>query len=127
MRYLDNSLIVGWVQYALCLSAADYAREAKRLNAENPTNFLIDGKHATTHFFERKEGGSGAVAIVCLGEHDEKDPIAVATLLVHEAVHIWQYECELMGEDAPGEEIEAYAIQRISDNLMRAYIEQTRG
>ena len=128
MKYLDNSLLIGWISYALCLDPADYQREMRRLKVENPTPFLIEGKPATTHFFHLKEHkGESSVAIVCLGDCGDRDPISVATLLVHEAVHIWQEECEGMGEDCPGNEIEAYAIQRISTNLMRAYAEQTRG
>ena len=121
MKYLDNSLLIGWVQYALCLSKADYEKEMKRLKVEEPSSFLIPGKPATTHFFHPKDNANTAVAIVCMDEIGDWDPIKIATLLVHEAVHIWQYECELMGEEKPGEEIEAYSIQRISANLMRAY------
>lgn len=121
MKYLDNCLLIGWVQYALCLNKADYEKEMKRLKVETPSHFLIDGKPATTHFFYPKDDPVTCVAIVCLGEMGDRDPITVATLLVHEAVHIWQEECEFMGEDKPGKEIESYAIQRISTNLMRAY------
>lgn len=121
MKYLDNCLLVGWVQYALCLSRSEYERETKRLGVEAASPFLIDGKPATTHFLHPKDDSTTAVAIVCLGDMCERDPITIATLLVHEAVHVWQYECELMGEDKPGSEIEAYAIQRISTNLLRAY------
>lgn len=121
MRYLDNCLLVGWVQYALCMRKAEYEKETKRLGVEEPSSFLIEGKPATTHFFHPKDDNTTAVAIVCLGNMGDRDPIIIATLLVHEAVHIWQYECDLMGETNPGEEIEAYAIQRISTNLLRAY------
>lgn len=121
MKYLDNSLLIGWVQYALCLDPTEYAKEMKRLNVERPTPFLIEGKPATTHFLYPKDEDNKCVAIVCLKPETDMDAIAIATLLVHEAVHIWQEECEMMGEDSPGREIEAYAIQRISSNLLRAY------
>lgn len=121
MKYLDNSLLIGWVQYALCLDPSEYAKEMKRLKVEQPTPFLMEDKPATTHFFYPKGDGSKSVAIVCLCPEDDMDAIAIATLLVHEAVHIWQEKCELMGEENPGREIEAYAIQRISSHLLRAY------
>jgi hypothetical protein len=125
VKWLDNSLIVGWVQYVLCLSQADYVKELKRLNVESPTSFLIEGKPATTHFFHLKDDKHTSCAIVCLGDMAGRTPIDIAALLVHEAVHIWQQEVDMMGEEAPGWEIEAYAIQRISTNLMRAYAEMT--
>jgi hypothetical protein len=121
VKYLDNSLLIGWVQYAICLSPTEYAREMRRLNVKQPTPFLIEGKPATTHFFSPKDDDSNRVAIVCLCPPKDMDSIGVATLLVHEAVHIWQEEREMMGEESPGHEIEAYAIQRISSNLLRAY------
>lgn len=127
MKYLDNALLVGWVRYALCLNPADYQREMKRLKVADPSPFLIEGRPATTHFYSPKDDSTTAAAIVCLNIPEGHDAISVAALIVHEAVHIWQYECELMGEDSPGDEVEAYGIQRISSNLMRAYVELTRG
>ena len=126
MKYLDNSLIIGWTRYALCMDEAEYLREMKRLRIKDPTAFLLEGKPATTHFFSLKDGNGEGTAIVCIRPSPEQDSIAIATLLVHEAVHIWQCECEGMGEGSPGDGIEAYSIQRISSNLMRAYVEQTQ-
>lgn len=125
MKYLDNCLLVGWVRYALCLDGDEYTKEMTRLKVESPTPFLIEDKPATTHFFHKKGDRNESVAIVCIGDVSNMDPISIATLLVHEAVHIWQEEADLMGEDSPGREIEAYAIQRISKNLMLAYVEKT--
>lgn len=42
-------------------------------------------------------------------------------LLVHEAVHVFQHCCELMGEEAPSAEFEAYQIQFIASNLFAMY------
>jgi hypothetical protein len=36
-------------------------------------------------------------------------------------VHIWQRYKEYIGEDSPGIEIEAYAIENISKTLMEEY------
>jgi hypothetical protein len=51
----------------------------------------------------------------------EADGVDVATLLVHEAVHVVQEYFRYIGEDNPGSEIEAYAIQNVSASLMNAY------
>jgi hypothetical protein len=61
------------------------------------------------------------VSIVCIPVTPQTDGIDVATLLVHEAVHVVQEYFRYIGEDNPGNEIEAYAIQNVSASLMRAY------
>lgn len=43
---------------------------------------------------------------------------------MHEAVHIWQEMREKIGERFPSAEFEAYAIQRIAQNLMHSFMEQ---
>ena len=54
------------------------------------------------------------------------DLSTVATLIVHEAVHIWQeYRADFTG-GMPGVEQEAYAIQIISDTLLREFLRQKK-
>lgn len=62
------------------------------------------------------------VAIICIKEGLELSLIETFSLLVHEAVHLWQAHCEYIGEEAPGDEIEAYAIQKIATELMKEYM-----
>jgi hypothetical protein len=47
--------------------------------------------------------------------------VEIAGILVHEAVHIWQEYCDFYGEDKPGREQEAYAIQFIAHELMTEF------
>lgn len=47
----------------------------------------------------------------------------VHELLLHEAVHIWQHCRDIMGEDNPSCEFEAYQIQFIASNLFKMYDE----
>lgn len=61
------------------------------------------------------------LAIICLKEGIELTTIEAYSLLVHEAVHLWQAHCEYIGEEKPGDEIEAYAIQKIATELMKEY------
>ncbi len=42
-------------------------------------------------------------------------------ILVHEAVHVWQHYADLIGEDKPSYEFEAYQIQEICKNLFAMY------
>jgi len=93
----------------------------KRLGIKNPPEFQKSQyTNATVHFFVR-EGKE--MAIVAFGKHKDQDPIAVAGLLIHEAVHIWQAIKDHIGEKYPSSEFEAYSIQQISQELMWAYRE----
>lgn len=111
--------------YGLCLTEAAFQRELRRLKVkrEDWPRFVSEGGHATTHYFDK---AGSRVVIVCLGEHKTRKPVEVYGLLVHEAVHIWQGECEAMRETSPGGEIEAYAIQSVSQNLINAYLNATK-
>ena len=61
------------------------------------------------------------IAIVCLKEELPMTTEEIYSLLVHEAVHLWQAHCRWLGEDKPGEETEAYAIQKIAGELIKEY------
>lgn len=54
------------------------------------------------------------------------DPFDVVGLLCHEAVHVWQEICERIGEEKPSQEFQAYSIQTILQELMRAYCKAYR-
>jgi hypothetical protein len=67
----------------------------------------------------------GALCIVCFGPEMFKVPglhVNAMLTITHEAVHVFQRICELLGEEAPGHEVEAYAIERITQNLIDAYM-----
>lgn len=88
--------------------------------------FMNEGANATTHFLDHPEYAS--IAIVTVSEkHKSLDVLQVYALLVHEAVHIWQRSRRRIGEHSPGDETEAYAIQRISQSLMFEYERLTKG
>jgi hypothetical protein len=125
-KWLDRGLL-GGPHLMLCLNEADYRRALKRLQVKGPRDWLASPQAtATAHTFENTGNGS-LVSIVCLRTDIEPplDGITVAGLLMHEAVHVWQSYCEWIVEDKPGDETEAYAIERIAVRLMRSYVEQT--
>jgi hypothetical protein len=74
--------------------------------------------NATVH---HAHSDHGQIAIVCLGDVRDQNPIEIAGLIVHESVHVWQEWCDYYGETNPGREQEAYAIQSISQELMAEY------
>lgn len=121
-KWLDRALIVGPF-LMLCLSDADFRAALKRLK--------IDGQGV---LFARKDQGrcnwfvseGKHYAFVCIDTTSSPPPIAVAGLLVHEAVHVFQGHCEQIGEEQPSSEFEAWSIQWIAQQLMWSFEEQTR-
>ncbi|MFH3942297.1 hypothetical protein ACJBLD_17075 [Acinetobacter nosocomialis] len=62
-----------------------------------------------------------AYAIVQIGDTSDKDQIQVYGLLLHEAVHVWQFVKRRMGEHEPSVEFEAYSIQAIAQDLFEMF------
>lgn len=93
-----------------------FKKELKRLGIKDDVPFITNGCNGSTHLFKSEK--HGCIAIVCIERGKMKD---VISLLVHEAVHVWQEELKWMNESQPGNEIEAYAIQYIVDCFYRDY------
>jgi len=130
VKRLDRSLIWSPIQYGLCISDAQYQRELTRLGVIDPSPFLSrPTAGATTHFLDSTDATNippgDTIAIVCIRRRDDVDPINVAALLCHEAVHIFQWVCSCIGESTPSNEFEAYSIQWIAQQLMFAYRDST--
>lgn len=119
-KWLNNTLIEG-DYVSVCFSQQEYYKALKSLKiaVADWDGWLSQDSLATTHYFTTPKGNR--VTIVCIPVKPETDGIDVATLLVHEAVHVVQEYFRFIGEDNPGSEIEAYAIQNISASLMMAY------
>lgn len=116
--WLDRRIAAPGPHLALCLSQDEFDAACRHVRV--PTAPWITGKHAhaTSHMIG---GPLGRVCIVCLSDWQGRNPIEVAGLLVHEAVHIWQEYADGIGERAPGVEQEAYAVQAIAQELMAEF------
>lgn len=122
-QWLDRSLIVG-PYFTLCLSEDAFRAVAAKLQWQDPGPWIKNPhSHATAHHAFNEDGEP--CTVVCLRDGAGRDPISVAGLLIHEAVHIWQRWCDDKGEDNPGHETEAYAIQWLSQQLMWEFVRQT--
>ena len=65
--------------------------------------------------------------IVTVHESQDEFPSHVASILTHEGVHVWQALKDSIQEtEKPGVEFEAYTVQHIVNELIKAY-EKTRG
>ena len=127
LDWLDRSLLTSRYCYALCLSEEAFHAELKRLEVPErhwPEFLKTTHANATTSFFENLDQKENC-AIVTMHPSKDRELEQVYALLVHEAVHIWQAEKDVIGEHSPGKETEAYATQRIAQSLMYSYKEQT--
>lgn len=110
----------GWpIHYGFCPSEKAWNRVLKEYKAPSepyPT------KDATIQTFTSSRSRTFCLLTVAERIDDYNDPNGTVGLIVHEATHIWQQVLISMGEtDKPGCEIEAYAIQQITQQLLLAY------
>jgi hypothetical protein len=121
VRWLDRTLIVG-PHLALATTQKQFdkvMRHCQIPKAMRPT-FKQSGSNASTLLLERDTGEY--ICIVSLHTIPRKTPKTVIySLLVHEAVHVWQHKRKGIGEDSPSSEFEAYSIQAISQALFDEY------
>ena len=118
-RWLDRRIAAPGPFLALCLSEAEFKAAAKHLKAGQELAWMKnEHSHATAHTFD---GRHGLTVVVCLQDWQGRNPVEVAGLLVHEAVHAWQSYADHIGERSPGIEQEAYAIQSIAQELMAEF------
>lgn len=123
MKWLPRQVHIDGPYICLCTDEAGFLKAAKKLNWQPGGPWVTPGAGASTWILESDKK---LVAIVCFNPQTESTPVEKAALLVHEAVHIWKAHLRNIGEDAPGEEIEAYGVQHISQNLMSAYAESLK-
>jgi len=126
--WLDRRLLDCPYHVALCLAPKEFRLVCRQLGLAHkvrPEYLPNEHTDAATHFFVLS-GGKKHAAVVCLGCTEGKSQAQVAALLVHEAVHIWQDTLALLGEEKPGSELEAYAVQSIVQTLLEAYIRRAK-
>lgn len=105
------------VHVAFAPSDKAFYNEMKRLDILGAIYPINDKVKGSVTLFEGAQGGT--IIMVSLDKFKErKDAIGV---IVHEAVHVWQFICEAIGEERAGVEVEAYSIQDIVVSLIDAY------
>lgn len=128
LPWLRRDLTTCAYYYCLRLSEKDFHSELRRLKVpvHSWPRFLENNhKGATVHYLEHKSGRR--LAIVCLDRKTaaKYSGIQIASMLVHEAVHIWQLHAAAIGShNDHGDEEEAYAIQAITQELLTSFKEQ---
>lgn len=118
INWLDRALIVCPYYITLCTSKKEFRKVLSGLNFESEPEFISAGSDATVQFYEHR---SKLLAIVCIHRRTDKTRAQIDSMLVHEAVHIWQQTRKDLKEEKPSSEFEAYSIQTISQRLIEAY------
>lgn len=94
----------------------------KRLGVTDEAYPTADAR--VTTFYETPDG---TVCVLTVGDHleDDRNKLAVATLIAHEVQHIWQRIKKDMREKKPGKEYEAYTVQWLLREALELF-EQSR-
>lgn len=123
VNWCDRSMFQGPC-YCLVTTPELFKQELKRLNIHEELDYTASPtSNATCFEFEFK---GKRCFIVTIKEWEGKDPLEVAGLIVHEATHVKQHIMQIIGEQNPSPEFEAYMMQNISANLMQCFVEQTQ-
>jgi hypothetical protein len=127
VQWFERELIVASFHLALCVSKQDYAQALKECGRiRNTDNWLLPGALATTRKFKNSNDRNQTIIVVCIDPAQFTNSFEIASCLVHEACHVFEIHCKLVGEKKPSSEFRAYAMQNITEYLFKTYYERTR-
>ena len=121
-HWIDRTLMESPYCVGLCQTEAQYRHELKRLKVPNhkDSEWIASDKDGNVTEILKNDGAERCFIVSVRATRSTK-PIEAIGLIIHEAVHVWQFIREGIGEDEPSHEFEAYSIQRIAQNLIEAY------
>lgn len=115
--------------FCLVLNKKDFEKEVDRLMRkleipeEERPRYISKQKGAEVTYISR---GNKICCIVSIrDDYKECEFPLIASLLVHEATHIYQEMIKSIDEKNPGDEFHAYSIQWISQELFYSFFKQT--
>jgi len=115
----------GWMPFfcGFCPSERAWIAETRRLGCASQPYPATDG--SVTAF---EKHGRNPIYLVTMNERAiQQDDAHVIGLLAHEAMHVWQFLCGVIGESRPSPEIESYTVQHLVQSLVAAYRDSGRG
>lgn len=115
----------GWQPVAIGFvpNKSAWKKSMKGLNCNEPWP-MTNNSVGHTQWLHNSITGE-AVILVSLTDKHERDAFEIISTITHEAVHVWQFLCQSIGEKSPGIEMEAYAIQHIAGELIKAFTKTT--
>lgn len=116
-NWLSREVAAKGPHLILCLSPKELAAACADVGA--PAQEWPDS-NARTITIDRAEHEPVCIVALTVGM-DDNTGIQIASILIHEAVHVWQEHIRHIGEDEPSSEMEAYGIQNISYTLMEEF------
>jgi hypothetical protein len=125
MRWLDRT-VLRTPRMTLVVSDEQYRTILRKCpGAGGAPPFPDSSDTAWTSIFRNASGGV-VMCIIGIRLDRKRTWAETAEMLAHEAVHVKQKMLQDLGEDAPGEEIEAYIVGEITGKLMAEYERQLR-
>lgn len=109
--------------YGFCPNEKAWAAQMRNMKIKNAPYPTSVG--ACTQFI-RDNGDLIVLVTIRDNVHKHFSKIGILGFLTHEATHVWQNMIDKMGEQGPSREFEAYAIQNISLELWRAFLNTRR-
>lgn len=113
----------GWFShrfyFGFCPSPKVYEAEMQRLGVPAHDRRYPTTAGACTYL--TNNDGKLTCIVTLMDTVDTCNTIQIVGVVAHEAVHVWQQLCDLIGEDSPSAEFEAHAIQAITEELLCAY------
>jgi hypothetical protein len=120
MKWLDRRIAAPGPYLSLVLSQEEFDAALRHCGVREKLKWRgLDNSEALSTILRNKRRELVCVVSIC--PHEKRSHIEIAGLLVHEAVHVWQEYAKSIGEQTPGVEQEAYAIQSIAQELMAEY------
>ena len=114
IQWLDPSLLRG-PKFTLCTTEEELTAVLKALDCDmTPT--LPSPAWATMYPIRDPHKDLVGCVVYYAGPRDSTE--AMCGIMAHEAVHIWWEFCKNIGEEHPGEEVKAYAIQHLTQELV---------
>jgi predicted RND superfamily exporter protein len=104
------------VVFGIATSKKAFDREIKRLDI-HLNDLSWSKKGARTNAFVSDSDEMCIIVSIDTKAHKQSPPELRANIYAHEAVHVFQYVMEHVGEDEPGKEVEAYVIGRIVEQI----------
>ena len=127
-KWLDRTLVIAPVHYTIATNVDIFNDILKHLKIAPESDPLKEYTDARTNFYKSlgNDNSPQVTAVVYLPAElaKQRSIYGVYGLIVHEAMHIWQEIKDLLGEDNPSNEFEAYSVQWIVHELMTEYDRQ---